>query len=262
MSLYRIYIDETGNHDMIHADNPNQRFLALTGVILESNYIAENLQPEMSAIKYRFFQNDPDEPVIFHRKEMVNRRPPFEALRDPTIRMEFDQALLAALKQWEYHVITIVIDKKAHQDQYSTWHYHPYHYCLAVMLERFVLFLDQNNFRGDVMVESRGRKEDNKLKDSYRRLYLDGTDYIPAERLQDMLTSKELKVKPKNANIAGLQLADLIAHPAQRRVLIENNLLQANRDTFGDKICDIIYDDKYLRSNSGKISGFGTKLLP
>ena len=36
MSLYRIYIDETGNHDMTHADDPNQRFLALTGVILES----------------------------------------------------------------------------------------------------------------------------------------------------------------------------------------------------------------------------------
>jgi hypothetical protein len=23
MSLYRIYIDETGNHDMIYADDPN-----------------------------------------------------------------------------------------------------------------------------------------------------------------------------------------------------------------------------------------------
>jgi len=23
MSLYRIYIDETGNHDMVHADDPN-----------------------------------------------------------------------------------------------------------------------------------------------------------------------------------------------------------------------------------------------
>jgi hypothetical protein len=24
MSLYRIYIDEVGNHDLIHADDPNQ----------------------------------------------------------------------------------------------------------------------------------------------------------------------------------------------------------------------------------------------
>lgn len=56
MSLYRIYIDETGNHDMTHADDPNQRFLALTGVILESEYNANSLQPEMDDIK-RFFFN-------------------------------------------------------------------------------------------------------------------------------------------------------------------------------------------------------------
>lgn len=24
MSLYRIYIDEVGNHDLVHADDPNQ----------------------------------------------------------------------------------------------------------------------------------------------------------------------------------------------------------------------------------------------
>jgi hypothetical protein len=32
MTLYRIYIDEVGNHDLTHADDPNQRFLSLTGV--------------------------------------------------------------------------------------------------------------------------------------------------------------------------------------------------------------------------------------
>jgi hypothetical protein len=49
MSLYRIYIDETGNHDMTHADDPNQRFLALTGVILEVENQAENRQYRRSA---------------------------------------------------------------------------------------------------------------------------------------------------------------------------------------------------------------------
>jgi hypothetical protein len=43
MSLNLIYIDEIGDLDMIHADDPNQHFLALTGVILESNYNASVL---------------------------------------------------------------------------------------------------------------------------------------------------------------------------------------------------------------------------
>lgn len=262
MGLYRIYIDETGNHDLTHADDENQRFLALTGVILESEYNTDVFQPEIEALKRSFFQQDPDTPVIFHRKELVNRRAPFHVLRDPDVEARFNQSLLQHLEHWQYRVITVVLDKKAHRDQYSVWRYHPYHYCLAVMLERFVLFLHYGKNRGDVMVESRGRAEDEKLKDSFRRLYKNGTDNIPAERWQERLTSSELKVKPKTADIAGLQLADLIAHPSRREILIQHKLLTDNRDIFGNKICQILQADKYLRSRTGKIDGYGQKLLP
>ncbi len=263
MGLYRIYIDEVGNHDMVHADDPNQRFLGLTGVILESDYTLHVLKPEMDAIKATFFQTDPDEPIIFHRKEMVNRRRPFQALRDPDVEQQFNATLLEALERWEYQVVTVVIDKLAHREQYTIWHYHPYHYCLKVLLERFVLFLHYNDHRGDVMVESRGGKEDHKLKDSYARLYRNGTDHIPVERWQGRLTSKQLKVKPKGANIAGLQLADLVAHPSRREVLLDHKLLQDDRQIFGDQICEILQRSKYLRNQrTGKIEGYGKKLLP
>jgi hypothetical protein len=115
MSLYRIYIGETGNHDLSHADDPNQRFLALTGVILESEYNTSVLQPEMNAIKREFFQQDPDMPVIFHRKEMVNRRPPFHVLRDGETEKRFNQSLLDGMERWQYQVITVMLDKKAHR---------------------------------------------------------------------------------------------------------------------------------------------------
>jgi len=247
---------------MDHTDDPNQRFLALTGVILESEYISRTLKPEMDAIKREYFQHDPDVPVIFHRKEIVNRRPPFEVLRDKGIEKHFNDALLEGLMKWEYQVITIVIDKKAHRYRYFVWRFHPYHYCLTVMLERYVLFLHYGKHRGDVMVESRGGKEDEKLKESYRRLYAEGTDNIPPARWQERLTSSELKVKSKTANIAGLQLADLIAHPSRREVLMDNNLLSDDRDIFGDKICKILSTSKYMRSHFGQVEGYGKKLLP
>jgi hypothetical protein len=263
MALYRIYVDEVGNHDLTHADDPNQRFLSLTGVILESDYTLSVLQPEMDQIKRDFFQRDPDEPAIFHRKELVNKRPPFHPLRDSAIEQQFNLALLTALARWEYRVITVAIDKKAHRDQYQVWHYHPYHYCLAVLLERYVLFLHYNNHRGDVMVESRGGREDHQLQDSYARLYERGTDNIPPERWQARLTSAELKVRPKTANIAGLQLADLIAHSSRREVLIEHQLVVDDRDTFGDQICAILRQSKYHRNwRTGQIEGYGKKLLP
>jgi hypothetical protein len=132
-----------------------------------------------------------------------------------------------------------------------------------VLLERFVLFLYYGKHRGDLMVESRGGTEDGKLKDSYSRLYAVGTDNIPASRWQTCLTSSELKAKPKSANVAGLQLADLIAHPSRREMLIEHGLLADNRDVFGDQIAVILRKYKYLRNaRTGQIEGYGKKLLP
>ena len=77
------------------------------------------------------------------------------------------------------------------------------------------------------------------------------------------LTSKELKIEPKRANIAGLQLADLIAHPSRREILLEKDLLSDERKVFGDQICRILRRDKYLRNQrTGQIWGYGKKLLP
>ena len=137
MALYRMYVDEVGNHDMEHVDDANERFLSLTGVILESEYTWDVLRPEMEGIKRAFFQRDPDEPVILHRKELVNRRPPFHSLRDPELQDRFNTELLEALARWRYKVVTVVIDKKEHRDRYAVWRHHPYHYCLQVLLERF-----------------------------------------------------------------------------------------------------------------------------
>lgn len=263
MALYRIYIDEVGNHDMTHADDVNERFLSLTGVIVESSYIWSTLQPEMESIKRKYFQQDPDDPIIFHRKELINRRPPFHPLRDKAIEDEFNTELLVALARWEYAVVTVTLDKRAHRDQYLVWQYHPYHYCLAVLLERFILFLRKGPHQGDVMIERRGKQEDQKLEDSYNRLYKEGTSYVAAAHWQQCLTSKSIKIRPKSANVAGLQLADLIAHPSRREILLDNRLIVGGRNTFGEQVCAILRQSKYLRdARTGQIKGYGKKLLP
>lgn len=263
MTLYRIYIDEVGNHDLTSADDPNERFLSLTGVILEADYVLNVLNPEMDELKRRFFQRDPDEPIFFHRKHLINKQEPFQALRDPGVEAAFNQALLDALARWQYIAVTVVIDKLEHRDRYRQWQFHPYHYCLRVLLERYIYFLSDHRAQGDVMVETRGKKEDVKLKESYRRLYARGDDYIPVDRWHACLSSRELKLKPKTANISGLQLADLIAHPSRREVLLEHDLIVDSRGTFGDQICAILVHAKYNRNpRTGRIEGCGKKLLP
>ncbi len=75
----------------------------------------------------------------------------------------FNSDLLTLVEELDYCVITAVIDKREHLDRYQQWVYDPYHYCLMVILERYVLELHGRGQRGDVMAESRGGSEESSL---------------------------------------------------------------------------------------------------
>jgi hypothetical protein len=111
MKKYRIYIDETGNADLRSSDNPNHRFLSLTGVIMNLDDV-RIIQPELEKLKMSFFGSHPDDPVVLHRKELLSAKSPFQNLREPEIRSKFDPELLKLLSAWDYTVITVCIDKQ------------------------------------------------------------------------------------------------------------------------------------------------------
>jgi hypothetical protein len=240
----------------IHPDN---RYLSLTGIIFELNYIENVVFPSLESLKKKFFGSHPDEPVILHRKELINRKHPFESLRDPDIEREFNEDLLNLLRELDYVVITAVIDKIGHLSKYRVWQSDPYHYCLTVIVERFVLWLKRRNGVGDVMAESRGGNEDKRLKAAFSRIY-QGT-YIESEDYRKHLTSSQLKVKQKSNNIAGLQIADLLAHPSFVSTLVRrmNEDLPSN---FGGLIAQILENNKYDRDDNGKIDGWRRRWLP
>ena len=164
---YRMYVDEVGNADLEGSDDPNNRFLSLTGIVSDLNHVDVAIYPELELLKKEFFASHPDDPAILHRKEMLNGTGAFTALKNENVRNEFNEKLIGLLAQWQYVVITVCIDKKAHRDAYTIWRYDPYHYCLAILLEKYVLFLQRINSTGDVMAESRGGKEISVLKSHF-----------------------------------------------------------------------------------------------
>ncbi len=260
MKKYRIYIDEVGNNDLESSENPNHRYLSLTGLIFELDYVKNVVGPRLENLKQKYFPYHPDEPIILHRKELVNKKHPFSVLRDKQFEEKFNLDLLNLLEELDYTIVSVLIDKLEHKLKYQTWKYDPYHYCLEIIIERFFFFLEAVNAIGDVMVESRGGKEDMRLKNSFTHIYEKGTQFIDAERIQKRLTSKELKVKPKMLNIACLQLADLIAHPSRRFMFRKFGINEGKSYSFGDEIVKII-EKKYYKGKTG-IEGYGIKILP
>lgn len=261
--MYRLYIDETGSADtasikkLVLAEN---RYLSLTGIMVSMNNIRDVLIPALNHLKQEIFEPDPDEPIILHRKEIIWKKYPFHALRDPEKEELFNNRITTLMEKLEYRVFTVVIDKLAHTQKYKVWRHEPYHYCLEILLERYVLFLNRLNRTGDVMAEARGKKHDLRLEKSFRRLYKNGNAYIPPERFQERLTSKNIKMRRKSQNIAGLQFADLIAHPCAmyvRSIYAD----EPARENFGALLVEILVRDKFHRYRN-KIEGAGIKWLP
>ena len=257
---YRIYIDEVGSSDLKGTQDPVNRYLSLTGVIIDLDHVRTTITPEMEALKMKYFDSHPDDPIIFHRKELVNKKYPFHALKDKEKEAAFNKDFLDCLHRWKYKVLTVVIDKYEHQQRYAIWRYDPYHYAMSIIFERYHLRLKEIKQKGDMMFESRGGKEDTRLKESYRKIFAEGTDYIKSEDIDATLTSKELKIKPKSANVSGLQLADLLAFPTRRFALKHYHVQSDSRDTFNEKIMEVI-TPKFFR-NGNNIEGYGIKLLP
>lgn len=258
-NLFRLYIDESGNHNYSKFDELGKRYLGLTGIIIDSEAYENDLQPRVKSIK-KIFSNDPDEEVIFHREDIINKRGYFSKLKDLEIEKEFNKQFISLLKEVDYYICCVVIDKKVHLEKYGKAAEHPYHYCLRSMLERYTHFLEPRG-KGDVYAESRGREEDMALKSVYEKFYNNGTYFRTPEYVQMYLTSREIKIKQKIRCVEGLELADSLALPTKLDVLKTYNVLDQLTENFTKTMINSI-QKKYCRgNNSTKIKGYGKKML-
>ena len=239
---YRMYIDESGDHAYALSQEEGKRYLGITGVIFECEYYKNVFHPSFESFKQEHFPHNPDDPVILHRKELVNKSGHFWRLSLPEKESLFNEGLLEILTASQYVVISTVIDKNAHKEQCDSFSSHPYHVCLFALLDGYCEYLEACGAKGDVLAESRGGHEDILLKEAYRQAFAN----------QQVLTSKEIKIKPKIANIAGLQIADLLAHPCKNSILSEKGLTQAVSGKYAGAVQRAIID-KYSSVGNGKI---------
>ena len=110
--------------------------------------------------------------------------------------------------------------------------------------------------------QSQDKKSDKKLKASYELIYRQGTENIPSRIIQERLLSKDLVFEPKSSNVAGLQLADIVAHPSARQMRFNRDGIPEPED-FGAKIASLLTKAKYARNHKTHvIEGYGLKWLP
>jgi hypothetical protein len=262
---YRLYIDESGDHSF-RADVSGQwdkRYLCLLGCSFELEDYRNNFSSAFEHLKAEHFGSEPDELVILHREEMVARRGPFSVLREMTRNEAFRRDLLELVTEARFRVFAVVVDKIGTQGKrYGPLPSHPYDIGVLAMMERYCGWLNFTRNTGDVLAESRGGREDGQLKSAYRTVYDSGTRFRPKEFSQAVLTTREIKLKKKEHNIAGLQLADLLAYPVKREML--HQLKQAPPPTGFTKTMAELLSQRYkynYHAYQGRVWGYGKVFL-
>lgn len=261
-------MDESGDHvfrDTESLAKPPHRFLALIGCMLKrgENYV--QFSDRLEALKREHFKKDVDDPhetIILHREEIIKKSGEFWPLRNDEKKKAWEEAFLRFLGETDCKIIISIVDKLRLKQTYpAPWH--PYHLAFTYLLQRYVFELNHINRRGDVMAESRGREEDKLLENAYQHVYTHGDIARNSAKVyQQALTSREIKLKKKYKNIAGLQLADLLVNPLKKWVLIQEDLISISPSDFEQRLWQVI-EPKWRRSPyNGSIKGFGYIVFP
>ena len=243
-SDYVIYVDESGDHGLNSID-PSYPIFVLDFCIFRKKDFARNVVPMMQDFKFRHFGHDI---VVLHERSIRKQKPPFIFLRNEDKREEFMQGLNKNVQEAEFTIIASVIHKQKHKDKYVKPD-NPYELALQFCMERAHRFLSKREQEGRttyVVVERRGRDEDNQLELEFRRI-CDGTG-----RYRQKMPEFEIIFADKKTNSTGLQLADLTARPIG---------LHSLDSTQPNRAWNII-ESKLDKSPSGKYQGFGLKEFP
>ena len=248
---FRMFIDDTGDIRNAATNHPQQRFAGVVGVIFEFTYLRETFEPGFDQLRQRHFgrRDDGTLPILHLRKmKQANLEGPFGRLADPANREAWERDCMSMYRRAAYHVIAICVDKIAFYARHPGWQGSVYELLVGNAIERYFYFL-RDRGAGDIVAEATNSALDVELKCLYRRFYENGTDHAPAASLQSVLTSREMKIKPKSANIAGLQMADLLASTCFshcKRIYARGPTF----DPFAMAVAQVIECEKFYRNPS------------
>jgi Protein of unknown function (DUF3800) len=208
-SDYIVFVDESGSPTLSPMD-PDYPIFVLAFCIVNKWAYVNLIKPAVARLKFEFFGHDQ---INLHSWEIRRAKGGFRMLQNPDLRARFMVSLPQIVAEADFKVIAQIVDKRLIEN--------PSHHFLSSYEVTFNLGLAQVSFYLDalgetdklvhIIAEARGEKEDKGLSDYF--------SWIVQDHLIDGKPRFDLKIVPKVANVAGLQLADLCGYPIGRYYL-------------------------------------------
>lgn len=209
-SKYIVYVDESGDHGMQTIDEQYPLFV-LAFCVFHKRHYSEQVVSALEKFKFNHFGHDQ---VVLHENDIRKEKGAFNSFRSREQKTRFLDDLTDIIERSNFILISCVIDKRSlrkRADADSNLYHVALGFCLEI-LHNFLQEKQQHEKKTHVVVECRGRKEDNELELEFRR-FCDGNNRLAMPLPFDILFAD------KKAMSSGLQLADLVARPIGLSVL-------------------------------------------
>lgn len=240
-----LFLDESGDHNLSVIDGSYPLFV-LGGIIVDQAYAANPMEDAVRAFKRNLFDRDD---LVLHTADITRNRNGFERLKERVFRERFYRELNSLLRGLRFQVVACAIRKEDHLARYGVAALDPYMLSLDVLVERFCMEIGDREGGGVIVAEKRDPTLDRQLEIAWLNLKVQGTRYIRASTIEHRIAG--LNLRSKSANIAALQLADLVLTPIGRKIL-------------GKPVKEDyrVIEEKFRRSPNGRVDGYGLVVLP
>jgi hypothetical protein len=209
-----LFLDESGHHDLNKID-PDYPVFVLAGAICDAEYAAGDLTQRLDEFKQSTFGTTR---IILHTADIARAKNGFERLGcDSEFRREFYCRLNNLMASLDYTVVACAILKRRHVQRYGMYAADPYHFAVQPLVERFCYELGSACRGGHIIAECRRPDLDTQLVSAYEDIERNGTLFISGNKVRNRICG--LTCIPKQQNVAGLQIADLVASPIGRYVI-------------------------------------------
>ncbi len=241
-----MFLDESGDHSL-EKDKIDKSYpmFVLCGCVFDLDDYIASTETVVNNFKTKYFKTTN---VILRSYDIRKQKKEFAFLVDYKTRLVFMDDLTNLISSLKFTVIAAAINKVKLISWYSKPE-NPYHLCFRFILERASMFLGRSKENILFRAESRETHNDRKLAEIYERFRSKGNNFISPEEAQRKLI--DLSFNQKIQNIAGHQIADLVAYPIGRWVL------DRERE---NKPFEVII--KKFHSKNGKFINYGLKIFP
>lgn len=189
----------------------NYPLFVLAFCVFHKSHYSRKLVPALEAFKFKHFGHDQ---IVLHEQEIRKEKGVFRIFRTREHKEQFLDELTSIIDDSNFILMSCVIDKRRQQTAQEKPS-NPYHIALRFCLETLYDFLEEKKEHQNlthIVVEQRGRKEDDELELEFRRI-CDG------HNAREVNLNFSVFFSDKKVMSSGLQLADLVARPIGLHIL-------------------------------------------